>query len=471
MAPLNRKYRAGLVALGLLGTSADAGAQDVAPPLPAMSPAPAPPNAPAFAVLVLSNGRMLDGNVAESASGDTYELRMKGGVIPVPKRDVAHRYGSYDELYRHKAARLPANDPDERMKLALWCLEQHMEGPAREQLQSVLAINPTDRRAQRMIASIDANAVRAAARDGEVRVAGAEVVEAAPRGAMPLPRPRGSAGRGVERPVIFSLPPDVAMRRFAEFAWEVHPVLQASCAGCHNDAYQGEYRLITGKSRRDWTADVVRANLDATLRYVRADDPTHSELVAYASNAHGPSPRAVFHGANDRRQQRLVAWLRLLRPADSAAPENPSPVATPSATQIPDGFGADRLATPRSTPMPAPAAPSGTIDGSGLGARNYSQHYAMDAVAPGVPPGVRFDTPTLPGVPRPQAPPLPGTAASAMPTLPTAPGASKLPDLPQGTPVPPPDDVIPPTNRPKKAAKVDPALLEQLLKGRQQAQP
>ncbi len=472
MAPLNRKYRAGLVALGLLGAPAIAGAQDAAPPLPAMSPAPAPPNAPAFAVLVLSNGRMLDGKVTESASGDVYEIHMTGGVIPIPKRDVAHRYGSYDELYRDKAARLPANDPDERMKLAKWCLEQKMQGAAKEQLQALLAINPSDLRAQRMIASIDANAARAAALDDNVRVAGAEVVEPAPRGAMPVPRPRSSAGRGVERPVIFSLPPDVAMRRFAEFAWEVHPILQAACASCHNDAYAGEYRLITGKSRRDWTADVVRANLDATLHFVRADDPAHSDLVAYASNAHGPNPRPVFHGANDRREQRLVAWLRLLKPADTGASETPTAVAMPSAPQLPDGFGADRLPVPRATPVPAPATLRGTIDGSGLGARNYSQHYEMDAVAPGVPPGVRFEAPALPGLARPQAPPVPGTAAASLMPVPlTASAAAKLPELPPGTPVPPPDDVIPPTNRSKKSTKVDPALLEQLLKSRQQAQP
>ncbi len=469
MAPLNRKYRAGLVALGFLGTTASVGAQDAAPPLPAMSPAPAPRNAPAFAVLVLSNGRMLQGTITESASGDTYELHMTGGLIPVPKRDVAHRYGSLDELYRDKAARLPANDPDERMKLARWCLEQHMEGPAKEQLRSLLAINPSDLRAQRMVASIDANALRAAERDTEVRVAGAEVVETAPRASMPLPRSRTSAGRRVERPVIFDLPPDVANRRFAEFAWDVHPILQVSCAGCHNDAYQGEYRLITGKSRRDWTADVVRANLDATLRYVRADDPTHSDLVAYAANAHGPGLRAVFHGANDRRQQRLIAWLRLLKTAEGGVPESPPPTAMTSAPQVPDGFGSDRVPAPRATPMPAP--PSSSIDGSGLGARNYSQHYEMNAVAPGVPPGVSFDPPTLPGIPKPTAPKEPGATASRT-TVPASPsGPPRMTDLPPGTPVPPPDDVIPPSTRPKKSTKVDPALLEQLLKSRQQAQP
>ena len=87
-----------------------------------------------------------------------------------------------------------------------------------------------------MIASIDANAERLAARDAEVRVARAEVVEAAPRGApRSLPRSRTAANRGAERPVIFDLPPDVAMKRFVEFARDVHPILQASCAGCHND--------------------------------------------------------------------------------------------------------------------------------------------------------------------------------------------------------------------------------------------
>jgi hypothetical protein len=470
MTPLNRNFRAGVVALGLLGTSAVAAdAQEAAPPMPATTPVPAPPNASKFAVLLLSNGRLLQGNVTESRSGDAYELRMNGGLIPVPKRDVAKRYGSLEELYRDRVAHLPARDSDERMKLALWCLEQHMDAQAREQLQGVREMNPADRRAERMMASIDANAQRLAARDPEVRVAGAEVVEPAPRemAATPLPRPR-TANRGVERPVIFDLPPDAAMRRFVEFAWDVHPILQASCASCHNESFEGEYRLIVGKSRRDWTPDVVRANLDATLRFVRADDPEHSDLVAYATNAHGPSPRPVFHGPNDRRQQRLAAWLRSLRPADgvaASAPAQPTPLPAAPAR---GGFGSDRLAVPRATPVP-PTPLTGPTTVSGLPGQNYTQHYEMNAVAPGVPADVRFDTPTVPGFPG-SAPPGPGKPGGFTPPIPPA-GAAKLPTLPPGTPVPPPDDVIPPTNRPKKRAQVDDSLFNQFLKSRQQAQP
>ena len=346
MATPNRKWKAGLATLGLFWTSATlAPGQDAVPPLPASMPAPAPPNAPTFAVLLLSNGRFLQGNVSETPAGDSYELRTKGGSFPVPKKDVRKRYGSMAELYEDKVAHLPDRDPDERMKLALWCLEQHMEPQAHDQLKGALAINPGDKRAERMIANIEANAQRTTGRDAEVRVAGAEIVEPAPRTAamegMPMPRPRT---RVAVRPVIFDLPPDVAMKRFVEFAWDVHPILQASCASCHNEAYQGEYRLIGGKSRRDWTVDVVRANLDATLRHVRRDDPSHSDLVAYASNPHGATPRPAFHGPNDRRYRLLVTWLGSLKTSEAVARAGRAPA--PAAAR---GDAA----------LPSPSAPTG----------------------------------------------------------------------------------------------------------------
>lgn len=481
MATPNRKLRAGLATLGLFWTSATlAPGQEAVPPLPASMPVPAPPNAPTFAVLLLSNGRLLEGNVSESPAGDAYEIRKNGGAFPVPKKDVRKRYGSMAELYEDKVAHLPDRDPDERMKLALWCLEQHMEPEAHVQLQAVLAINPGDKRAQRMLANIEANAQRAAGLDREVRAAGAEIVEPAPRGSAPagIPMPRARS-RVVERPVIFDLPPDVAMKRFVEFAWDVHPILQASCASCHNEAYQGDYRLIGGKSRRDWTADVVRANLDATLRHVRRDDPSHSDLVAYAANPHGATPRPAFHGPNDRRYRLLVTWLQSLKSAEAVAKAGyVPPSAPPSATPLVEGFGADRIPSTPGSPTPVPMPGPAPSLPKGMAGQTYVESYQINAVAPGVPPGVRFDPPSLPGMTRPAAPSLPGTTTPVQsPTGPAPkpgaapPAAANLPPLPPGTPVPPPDEVIPPTNRPKKAKKVDPALLDQLMRSRQQGQP
>ena len=482
MAPLNRKSKAGLAALGLsLASASLAPGQEAAPPIPATMPAQAPSDAPAFAVLLLSNGRILQGNVSEAPAGDAYELHLKGGSIPVLKKDVVKRYRSMVAMYEDKAAHLAERDPDERMKLALWCLEQHMEAQAREQLQAVLAINPGDRRAARMVANIDGNAQRAAARDPEVRAAAAEVVANPSRerepAAMAVPRPRTVAGRSAERPVIFDLPADVATRRFVEFAWDVHPILQASCGSCHNESYQGDFRLL-GRSRREWTADVVRANLDATLRYVRRDDPVHSDLVAYAANPHGPSPRPVFSGPNDRRYQRLVAWLGMLKVADEVAkvgsvPQSPAPSSSPAA----EGFGADRLPGVSTNPTPTPVPMPGPSPFGGIPGQSLSESYPTQVVAPGVPADVRFDATSFPGSLKSPLPPLPGPTTTGPPPsgravkAPAATPAAVPSTPPQGTPVPPPDDVIPPTNRAKKSNKVDPALLEKLMKGRQQGQP
>ncbi len=480
MAPLNRKYKAGLAALGLsLASATLAPGQEAAPPIPATMPAQGPSDAPAFAVLLLSNGRLLQGEVTETPAGDAYELHLKGGSIPVRKKDVVRRYRSMVEMYQDKAAHLAERDPDERMKLALWCLEQHMEAQAREQLQGVLAINPADGRAKKMVTNIDANAQRVVGRDTEVRAASAEIADPTPA-AMPLPRPRTAVGRTAERPVIFDLPADVAKKRFIEFAWDVHPILQASCGSCHNESYQGDFRLL-GKSRRDWTADVVRANLDATLRYVRRDDPAHSDLVAYAANPHGPSPRPAFSGPNDRRYHRLVAWLDSLKTAEPVAKAGfTPPAAAPRATPLAEGFGADRLPSPPGAPT-APAPMPGPPPLAGMAGQTYYESYQMQAVAPGVPPGVNFDLPNLPGSPRTPLPALPGATVPVRPPALPAPKAgpaptaaspaASLPNLPPGTPVPPPDEVIPPTNRPKKSSKLDPALLEKLMKSRQQGQP
>lgn len=446
MRPKHRKYEAGLAALGLLWTSATlARGQEAVPP---PSTALAPSGAPAFAVLLLSNGRLLQGHVTEDAAGDAYELHMKGGSVPVPKKDVARRFGSLLELYEYRVAHLPERDPDERMKLALWCLEQHLDPQAREQLRAVLAINPADGRAPRMLANLDANALRAAGRDPEVRTTSAEVVETAPRAMNPraVPRPRPAIGG----PAIFGLPPAVAARRFTEFAWYIHPVLQSACASCHNEDYPGDFRLIVGRSRRDWTPDVLRANLDATLRYVDRDDPSRSDLIAFVAEPHGPNDRPIFHGANDVRYRRLAQWLGSLKPSAEpvakAGQVDPPRPASPGASADTEGFGADRLpAPPRATPTPAPTPFAGASN------RSMVEFYQGQATAPGVPPGVKFDLPALPGAPTP--PPV----------------ASRLPDLPPGTPVPPPDDVIPPTKRAKKKIKLDPALLEKTLKTRQAA--
>jgi hypothetical protein len=472
MRPKNPTVKAGLATLGLIWTSAHpAGAQEAAvSPLPASVPVQAPTNAPAFTVLLLSNGQVIQGNVSEDKAGQNYVLRQKGGEILFPKTRVEQRFGSMARLYEYKLARLPDRDPDERMKLARWCLENKMNLEAKGHLEALVELNPRDVQAKRMLESMVATAERAGdGRDTAVRTTGVEIVESTPRefNTTAIPRARGEMAKSVGRPVIFDLPAAIAFKRATEFTRYIHPVLQNACASCHNETHPGDFQLIPGRSRNDWSPDVVRANMDATLRYVNRDDPARSDILAYAANPHGSNARAVFSGPNDLRYRYLSTWLSSLKTNEPAAKSGTAPAPARSPSSPTEQFGAERFAPSPSQRATEPASTPGvprqftTVDVFESGLIN----------GPGVPANAKFEVPSLPSTrptarPTPPKPPTPPGDVAPMSGAPV-PGASALPELPPGSPVPPPDDVIPPTNRPKKGSKLDPALLEKVMKARQ----
>ena len=138
-----------------------------------------------------------------------------------------------------------------------------------------------------MLASLDQAQVRLAnrSRDPDVQQTGAEMVRA------PAERPNAldtaviyGARRGMkisDLPIVFDLPPSLAVKRTEEFARYVHPVLQVYCARCHNESYDGDFRLVQFKTKLDRTKDAaLRANLDATLKLIDRENPPRSELLA-----------------------------------------------------------------------------------------------------------------------------------------------------------------------------------------------
>ena len=176
---------------------------------------------------------------------------------------------------------------------------------------------------------------------------------------------RGIRELGVSgQPVIFDLPAALAVRRTKEFVRFVHPVLQRACARCHNEQYPGSFQLVQVKTRHDQTADVFRANLDATLRLVDPENLAKSEILSSALVPHGPGPnkRPIFRGSNDPEYQILSAWVNSLRPPRSTDGVTPTGVAMPKPSSG-DGFATNRAnreipgGTPQPYPAPVPQAP------------------------------------------------------------------------------------------------------------------
>jgi hypothetical protein len=505
MSPKNPPLIIGLAAPGLLwlATSVAFG-QDTLPALPGLpTTAPTSSNAKTFRVLLLSNGKVIRGDIVEDAAAGLYRLRQNGGSIGYPKIMVQKAGNSIEELYRFQIARLPAGDPDERMKLARWCLTEHLTPQAKEQLEAIQAMCPDDAEVKRMLYNLASTADRAPAEramadDGVRRTSGEVPATLDPR-VLTKAQKRFNA-----LPEIFDLPQAQAVKRANEFADFVQPVLQASCARCHNEKYQGDFQLVEIRVRRDQlNPDIARANLDATLRLINPDDPSRSPLLSAGLVPHGDSKAAIFRGANDKNYQVLAQWAKSLRPTKgtNSAQGGPSrgfgdgvsrtsyvlPENAPG-----DGFASERPSRSGSPttdfpakgaggiPMPPPRAIVDRIEENAefVNAPGDNPQFPAPFSVGGAPPAARPAPPKAkaPGTKLPaqgsQANPPSTPAVSKKTATPAGPGAvlvttedpNELPgmDQPRYPPKAESDDEA----DKKKAKPIDSAKLEQLLKSR-----
>ena len=471
MSPKTTALAAGLTAMGLFGLATRTVARQDGTPAPAPSPAP---SASAPTVLLLSSGKVLRGTIEKAEAG--YVVKQRIGPIPVARHDVEGTFPTIEEAYRYLRDRLPKGDPDEHLKLARWCIEQGLKAEARAQLGSVLALTEDHPQARAMIAMLGADAQRTALRDpGVVRTS----VEATaddpgkPAELDPDVLPRKSKRiQPLGPPVIFDLPPALAVRRYQEFLERVHPELQLRCAGCHNERSESKYQLLqarTPRARKDPL--LLRANLDATLRLVDPANPARSELLTSAIMPHGKVNQPVLGGPNHPAYRALAHWVYGLqqgtpKPADGGVQpagftSAPAPAPAPP---DPAGFGMDRAPGRAVTPPPAiptTKAPSPfQLQAASLPPElRDAVPSRSEAAHPSIPPDADFRTPRMesgPNIP-PTSPPRPSSGP--------------------GPATPPSPDGLPPNLKPltardldqiagkrKSVKKIDPALLEQVMK-------
>ena len=223
-------------------------------------------------------------------------------------------FGSIREVYRFKVGTVAR--PRSRRTTeagAVVPVAQRLNAEAKAQLLAVLELSPGNVEIKNMVANIDNASTRAALQDAAlVRTAQVIPADGRPGELDPGIYRRPDSRRALPPsglPTIFDLPTPLAVKRADEFTRNVHRVLQHACARCHNEKYQGGFQLIEVKSRHDWTPNVARANLEATLRVVDPDSPTRSELLSRALVPHGPHKRPIFRGATDPKYQLVAAWV------------------------------------------------------------------------------------------------------------------------------------------------------------------
>ena len=362
-----------------------AGADEPAPRGQAISPGP---RAAEERFLLLSDGRLIRGVIREDEAG--YSVTQKLGVIRYPKRQVERAFDTVEEAYRYRLERAPEDDPAERLRLARWCLSLHLDKEARTLLEQVVEISPDHGPARAMLTKMNQSEATRVARnetkvDDEIQKTSGEGVAEDRPGALDSAVSKGAGMRmGITGlPVIFDLPPAMAVRRAEQFKKYVHPVLQAYCAKCHNADYDGKFQLVPVKTTRQKTPDALRANLDATLRLIDPEYPAKSDLLSSTLRPHGIGAKArpIFSGSNDRAYQILAAWVASLRPSSGSEPSAPGVIRTQADSD--EAFAADRNRSggevleeiARSVRSGNPRQPSTIKPAAALGAGGKSYRY------------------------------------------------------------------------------------------------
>lgn len=457
MSPKNTLLIVGLTALGLLGDSASHAASPGDEPAPTGQPS-APASSSSPTVLLLSNGRILEGAITEE--GDKYLVRQRGGVIPKSKSIVEGAFPSMNALYKYKCSQVDDRDPDEHLKLARWCMSQNMPAEARVELEAVAKLSPNAPEITAMLASVEQAQARESARprlDPSLMQTKAEITERtvpaddsrpAEIDVTVLNKARKALGVS-SLPVVFELPPALAVKRADEFARYVNPLLMASCVKCHNERRQLTFQLIEVKNRHALTGDILRANLDATLQLINKDDPSRSDLlsVVLVPHGNGPNKRPIFTGSNDPRFKVLAKWVNSLTP--KLAPPSDGIVqtrlgATPKSDPTSSAFASERV--PGANPVvlgPNPVPLSTSRE-----KRVIHESVPNARYLPGGPGTVLEQSP-----PSPDEFPVPFSQGGARPTP-----YSGLPPLP--------NDKSATSKKPKKPIPIDPALLEKALMNR-----
>jgi hypothetical protein len=300
----------------------------VPPPTPLSPPTPlVAPTAPSIgSVVLLDDGKMVEGHVSEAAG----KVVVRRGSIdqPFAKDHVQYIGKTKVDCYKFLLGKLKPDDAPGRFKLARWCMYNGLREQALDEAKAVVKLQPDHRLAADMARTME-ESIRLFNADGTSK--------AEPAG---LPRPDGPKSSKV-----VESEPEIGGEAAASFPRHVQPVLVNLCADCHaKPGYTGAFKMACG-TLQDSDPAIARHNLKAAVAQVKKGDPGASPLLVKALTAHGGMKEPVFAGRGTPAYRTLEAWVYLaadsktsppaVPPVPPAAPPVPPPATKPALPPVP----------------------------------------------------------------------------------------------------------------------------------------
>jgi hypothetical protein len=252
--------------------------------------------AAAEGVLVLRSGVVVSGKIVRS--GDQYEVQSPAGTMAVPESLVKLHAPNLGEAYaRLRASAEAQSGANGRITLAQWCLTNHLEKEACQELRDALALEPDRDDAKRLLRNAE-EALEARGKPAKITTPAADPVRASRLTGGTTEDP-GSLG-GLSR------------EQGLQFARRIQPLLINNCtaAGCHGRDSETGFRLSKVTPGKDASRHAAERNLAEILEEIDVKKPRSSPLLTAPRGNHGRRGRPIFVGPRgDEQLAELARWV------------------------------------------------------------------------------------------------------------------------------------------------------------------
>ena len=290
--------------------------------------------------VLLQHGAVMHGFIKPQADSVTIVMD-KGKEVTVSKRQILTIGASKEALYRYQTKAIRKWGTGEHWHLAQWCIQNGMLDQAIEhylelekqasdnprfkqldlQLKQALLEDESVRRAMVQqgielpggVGAVNNGAENSTVKDSGV---GVEVLGAVPGvQGKSIKQPEGL---DVEEPVrlVSSFPAHTIPGYVRKsFQTEITPVVVARCgqSGCHGMLAKNPFQIFQPVGEQ--AASINDRNLERVLRYIDSENPTESDLLKYAAQAHGTQRNASLNMNRDEDRihlERIAQWIQSL---------------------------------------------------------------------------------------------------------------------------------------------------------------
>jgi hypothetical protein len=261
-----------LLALSALcvGMVATLHAQDAAPPVSKGK------------VLLLRNERVIEGDIEKV--GVQYRVKRGASETWVNADQVVQLCIDWNDLYEMKKKRVNLSDPDERLKLARWCVGNQLRPLALAEANAALAMRPDHAETKQMVSMLERT------------------------GNQKTPHPAAPAEKPVPPKQVVSV--DLSTEATALFATRIQPILMNGCVHCHSTHKPSKFQL---HQVNDGSRNTSMRNLATVMEHINPEQPSISPLLLKAASAHDPNNNAApLRGGRQSVPYRLLEnWVEV----------------------------------------------------------------------------------------------------------------------------------------------------------------